>query len=121
MAGAARFPGCPGWRRAGLPQIAAGARRCSSAAANSPAATGWGSTAGAVPTAGMDLPPGGGDPKNGGRRFWGGYARLRSPGCYGLQVDWTTFSEVIIFRARLSSNPVQQTGRCSERRHAPGP
>jgi hypothetical protein len=69
--------------------------------------------AGEVPLAEMDLPPGGGDPNAGGWRFWSGYARLRSPGCYGLQVDGTTFSEVIIFRACPSSNPFQQTGRCT--------
>ena len=48
----------------------------------------------------------------GGWRLWPGYARLRSPGCYGAQADGTTFSEVIIFRACLSSPPRQQTGRC---------
>jgi hypothetical protein len=67
---------------------------------------------GAVPLAEMDVPPGGGDPNAGGWRFWSGYTRLRSPGCYGLQVDGTTFSEIIIFRACPSSNPIRQTGRC---------
>src|SRR5215472_8409517 len=72
---------------------------------------GLGFGSGKVPLAEIDVPPGG--PVNpGGSRLWSGYARLRSPGCYGLQVDGTTFSEVIIFRACLSSNPVQQTGRC---------
>ena len=78
--------GCPGGgvpaalrRPMHLPQIAAGARRCSSAAANSPAATGWGSTAGAVPTAGMDLPPGGGDPKNG-QAILGRVRQVAQPG-----------------------------------------
>ena len=60
----------------------------------------------------MDLPPGGGDPNAGGWRFWSGYTRLRSPGCYGLQVDGTTFSEIIIFSACPSSDPIRQTGRC---------
>jgi hypothetical protein len=76
---------------------------------------GLGFGAGKVPLAEMDVPPGppGGVGLNpGGWRLWSGYARLRSPGCYGLQVDGITFSEVIIFRACLSSNPVQQTGRC---------
>jgi hypothetical protein len=76
---------------------------------------GFGFGAGKVPLAEMDVPPGrpGGVGLNpGGWRLWPGYARLRSPGCYGLQVDGITFSEVIIFRACLSSNPVQQTGRC---------
>ena len=72
---------------------------------------GLGFGAGVVPLAEMDVPPGG--PFNpGGWRLWSGYARLRSPGCYGLQVDGTSFSEVIIFRACLSSPPRQQTGRC---------
>jgi hypothetical protein len=76
---------------------------------------GLGFGAGKVPLAEMDVPggPAGGVSLNpGGWRLWSGYARLRSPGCYGLQVDGTTFSEVIIFRACLSSNPVRQTGRC---------
>ncbi len=76
---------------------------------------GLGFGSGAVPQAEIDVPPGppgvvGLNP--GGWRLWPGYARLRSPGCYGLQVDGTTFSEVIIFRACLSGNPVQQTSRC---------
>jgi len=76
---------------------------------------GLGFGGGKVPLAEMDVPPGraGGVGLNpGGWRLWSGYARLRSPGCYGLQVDGTTFSEVIIFRACLSSNPILQTGRC---------
>lgn len=67
---------------------------------------------GDVPLAEMDLPPGSGDPSAGGWRAWPGYTRLRSPGCYGWQVDGTTFSEVIIFKACPSSNPTRQTGRC---------
>jgi hypothetical protein len=76
---------------------------------------GLGFGGGKVPLAEMDVPPGvaGGVGLNpGGWRLWSGYARLRSPGCYGLQVDGSTFSEVIIFRACLSSNPIRQTGRC---------
>lgn len=76
---------------------------------------GLGFGAGKVPLAEIDVPPGpaGGVGHNPGSwRLWPGYARLRSPGCYGLQVDGTTFSEVIIFRACLSSPPRQQTGRC---------
>ncbi len=76
---------------------------------------GLGFGAGKVPLAEVDVPPG---PPGGvglnpdGWRLWSGYARLRSRGCYGLQVDGITFSEVIIFRACMSSNPVQQTFRC---------
>ncbi len=73
---------------------------------------GLGFNAGVVPQAEMDLPPDGVLYNSGGWRQWPGYVRLRSPGCYGLQVDGTTFSEVIIFRACLSSNPVRQTFRC---------
>src|SRR6266567_29460 len=64
-----------------------------------------GQVAGKVPLAEMDVPPGppGGVGLNpGGWRLWSGYARLRSPGRYGLQVDGTSFSEVIIFRTCLS-------------------
>ena len=74
---------------------------------------GLGFGAGKIPLAEVDVPPGraGGVGLNrDGWRLWGGYARLRSPGCYGFQVDGTTFSEVIIFRACLSG--VRQTGRC---------
>jgi hypothetical protein len=67
---------------------------------------------GGTPLAEMDLPPGSGDPKVGGWRFWPGYIRLRGPGCYGLQADGTTFSETIVFRACPSSNPTRQTGYC---------
>lgn len=28
------------------------------------------------------------------------YTRLRAPGCYGYQIDGTTFSRVVVFRAR---------------------
>jgi hypothetical protein len=76
---------------------------------------GLGFGAGKIPLAEVDVPPGrpGGVGLNrDGWRLWGGYVRLRSPGCYGVQVDGTTFSEVIIFRACLSSNPARQTGRC---------
>ena len=79
---------------------------------------GLGFGSGKVPLAEIDVPPGraGGVGLNpGGWRLWSGYARLRSPGCYGLQVDGITFSEVIIFRACLSSPPRQQTGRCRSR------
>ncbi len=34
-------------------------------------------------------------------RQWPSYTRLRAPGCYGWQVDGTTFSTVIVFRARV--------------------
>ena len=34
-------------------------------------------------------------------RQWPSSTRLRAPGCYGWQVDGTTFSTVIVFRARV--------------------
>lgn len=38
-------------------------------------------------------PPGGG-------RAWLSFTRVRTPGCYAYQVDGTSFSQVIVFRAR---------------------
>jgi hypothetical protein len=49
----------------------------------------------------VQLAPGEGDPQAGGWRGWGGYARFRAPGCYGVQVDGTDFSEVILFKATI--------------------
>jgi hypothetical protein len=40
------------------------------------------------------LPPGG-------RRAWPGGTWVRSPGCYAWQIDGTSFSTVIVFRARF--------------------
>jgi hypothetical protein len=54
---------------------------------------------GIVPYSEMQVPPGTGDPQVDGWRGWGGYARFRVPGCYGIQVDGTDFSEVIVFKA----------------------
>jgi hypothetical protein len=34
---------------------------------------------------------------------WPSYTRLRASGCYAWQVDGTTFSEVIVFRARATA------------------
>jgi len=34
-------------------------------------------------------------------REWPSTTRLRAPGCYGYQVDGTTFTEVIVFRAGI--------------------
>lgn len=55
--------------------------------------------AGATPLAEMDLPPGSGDPGAHGWRSWPGYTRLEAAGCYGIQIDGTTFTEQIVFRA----------------------
>jgi hypothetical protein len=29
---------------------------------------------------------------------WSAYLRMQAPGCYAIQLDGTTFSEVIVFR-----------------------
>jgi hypothetical protein len=34
-------------------------------------------------------------------RVWDTYTRLSTPGCYGYQVDGTSFSRVIVFSATL--------------------
>ena len=39
-----------------------------------------------------------------GWRSWPSSARLQAPGCYGIQVDGTDFSEVIVFKAILASS-----------------
>lgn len=53
----------------------------------------------AVPTAELRLPPGA--PAGGERwRQWPSSTRVQGPGCYAYQVDGTTFSYVIVFRAR---------------------
>ena len=36
-------------------------------------------------------------------REWPSYTRLRAPGCYAWQVDGTTFSTVIVFKAAVTS------------------
>jgi hypothetical protein len=38
-------------------------------------------------------------PRAGGTRQWPAFTRLRGPGCYAYQVDGTSFSDVIVFRA----------------------
>jgi len=79
---------------------------------------GLGFNAGVVPQAEMDLPPYGVlNPAAGGNGQ--GYVRLRSPGCYGLQVDGTTFREVIIFRACLSSIPCSRPAAAGHRDRRP--
>jgi hypothetical protein len=58
-----------------------------------------------IPYSEMQLAPGKGDPHAGGWRGWGGYARFRAAGCYGVQVDGTSFSEVIVFKAVIDRGP----------------
>lgn len=66
---------------------------------NGPLAIGFGRAA--VPLAAMQLlAPGAssaGEPP--GWREWPSYTRLRAGGCYAYQVDGTSFSTVIVFRA----------------------
>jgi hypothetical protein len=38
-------------------------------------------------------------PAPGGAREWPSFTRVRKPGCYAYQVDGTSFSTVIVFRA----------------------
>jgi hypothetical protein len=55
-----------------------------------------------VPLAELQSPSGrgGGEPlSTHGSRNWPSTARVRSPGCYGLQIDGTTFSTVVVFQA----------------------
>ena len=47
--------------------------------------------------------PAGGVGSTGGFRSLPLYTRLRAPGCYAWQVDGTTFSRVIVFRAVVLS------------------
>lgn len=59
---------------------------------------------GRVPSDEMRIPigaRGGGPPglKPVGQRFRPALTRLRAPGCYAYQIDGTTFSRLIVFRA----------------------
>ena len=53
----------------------------------------------------LRLPRGLYDPGVGGFTGWGSYVRLRAPGCYGIQIDGTSFSELVIFRAERVKHP----------------
>ncbi len=55
---------------------------------------------GSLPPAELRIPAGG-VASTGGYRNEGGYTRLRTSGCYGWQVDETSFSRVIVFRAAV--------------------
>jgi hypothetical protein len=62
---------------------------------------------GKIPPTEMRIPKGlrGGNPpgyKDVGQRYRPSYTRLRAPGCYGYQIDGTSFSRVIVFQAVLS-------------------
>lgn len=57
---------------------------------------------GLVPLDELQLAPGqgaGAPPSAHGWRNWPSTARIRSPGCYGWQIDGTSFSETIVIRA----------------------
>jgi hypothetical protein len=65
-----------------------------------PLAVGFGNEI--VPFAELQLPPGtaaGAPLSPQGWRNWPSMSRLRSPGCYGWQIDGSDFSEVIVIRA----------------------
>jgi hypothetical protein len=34
---------------------------------------------------------------------WGSYVRLQAPGCYAMQIDGVSFSEVIVFQAVMDA------------------
>jgi hypothetical protein len=55
-----------------------------------PSAVGFGE--GHVPYDELQFPPGG-------TRQWPTFTRIRAPGCYAYQVDGTSFSTVIVFKA----------------------
>ncbi|TMM00801.1 MAG: hypothetical protein E6G10_14785 [Actinobacteria bacterium] len=60
--------------------------------------TNWlGFEGGARPFADLQIPPVGADFR--GWRDTASYTRFRGPGCYGYQIDGTTFSRVIVFSA----------------------
>jgi hypothetical protein len=53
----------------------------------------------------LQIPPGTGA-EEGNREGWGGTTsevRLKAPGCYAFQIDGTTFSSAVVFRAILSA------------------
>ena len=56
---------------------------------------------GSFPPAELRLPSGGVTSANG-FRDRPSFTRLRAPGCYAWQLDGTTFSQVIVFRAVIS-------------------
>jgi hypothetical protein len=63
---------------------------------------------GKIPPAELRIPSGAslnGNPgvDDRGQRYRPSYTRLRAPGCYAYQIDGTTFSRVIVFRAVLIS------------------
>jgi hypothetical protein len=65
------------------------------------------------PSAELRLPSrgGGASPAAPGWHLFGTTVRLSSPGCYGLQIDGTGFSEVIVFQAELLPSPPTPTPR----------
>ena len=52
-----------------------------------------------VPYSQLEFQPSRGDPSLGGWRGYPALTRLHQQGCYGWQIDGTTFSEVIVFKA----------------------
>ena len=60
---------------------------------------------GSIPFKALRLPRAYNDPAVGGWAGWGSYIRLRRSGCYRLQIIGTSFTETIVFRARIVKNP----------------
>jgi hypothetical protein len=58
-----------------------------------------------IPFKTLSLPRAYNDPAVGGWAGWGSYIRLRRSGCYQLRIIGTSFTETIVFRAKIVSNP----------------
>jgi hypothetical protein len=58
-----------------------------------------------IPLKTLRLLPAYNDPAVGGWAGWGSYIRLRRSGCYRLQIIGTSFTETIVFRAKIVKNP----------------
>jgi hypothetical protein len=58
-----------------------------------------------IPFTNLRLPRAYNDPAVGGWAGWGTYIRLRRSGCYRLQIIGASFSETIVFRAKIVKNP----------------
>jgi hypothetical protein len=68
---------------------------------NGQGGVGFNMNGGGPPLAELQMPPGSEPTRinRGGYRAWPSYTRVRRPGCYAYQVDGTSFSYAIVFRA----------------------
>lgn len=60
---------------------------------------------GSPPPLELRIPAGRGTAATKGARDRPSYTRVRAPGCYAYQVDGTSFSRIIVFRARVTPPP----------------